>query len=123
MPGRTNGMLASPWLDSTRAIADNSASGRNARAVAARIRAEADSERRRIERELHDGTQQDLVALAVNLQLARELADADPPAAKSLLEELRDDVQKRSTVFACSRTMSIRRCFLSWASPVFCADR
>jgi glucose-6-phosphate-specific signal transduction histidine kinase len=61
--------------------------------LAARLTAAADAERRRIERDLHDGAQQDLVALAVNLQLARELADTDLAATKSLLEELRRDVQ------------------------------
>ena len=48
----------------------------------------------RIERELHDGPQQDLVALAVNLQLARRLVDADPAAATALLDEMRRDVQE-----------------------------
>jgi signal transduction histidine kinase len=52
-----------------------------------------DAERRRIERQLHDGPQQALVALAVNLQLARDLLDSDPAAAKELLEEMGGDVQ------------------------------
>ena len=46
------------------------------RASRARIAAAADAERRRIERALHDGVQQDLIALAVNLELARELGHA-----------------------------------------------
>ncbi len=54
----------------------------------------ADAERRTIERELHDGPQQHLVALAVNLQLARRLVDVDPAAAGTLLDELRRDVQE-----------------------------
>jgi signal transduction histidine kinase len=62
--------------------------------LAARLSAAADAERRRIERDLHDGAQQDLVALAVNLQLAQALADDDVTAAKSLLDELRRDVQE-----------------------------
>lgn len=49
--------------------------------------------RQRIERELHDGLQQDLVALIVKLQLARRLVDTDPAAAKELLEELRAEAQ------------------------------
>jgi hypothetical protein len=49
-------------------------------------------ERRAIERALHDGVQQHLVALAVNLQLARELCDSDPAAVKSFLAELGADV-------------------------------
>ena len=43
----------------------------------------ADGDRRRIERELHDGVQQHLVALAVNLQLVERLVDDDPVAAKA----------------------------------------
>jgi signal transduction histidine kinase len=54
----------------------------------------ADAERRRIERDLHEGVQQHLVALAVNLQLAGELTDADPAAAKTLLAEMGRDVQQ-----------------------------
>jgi signal transduction histidine kinase len=52
-----------------------------------------DADRRRIERDLHDGPQQHLIALAVNLQLARDLVDADPLAAKALLEDIGREVQ------------------------------
>jgi signal transduction histidine kinase len=54
----------------------------------------ADADRRRIERELHDGPQQHLVALAVNLQHARELVDVDPAAARTVLEEMGHHVQE-----------------------------
>ena len=54
----------------------------------------ADAERQRLERDLHEGVQQLLVALAVNLQLAESLLHSDPVAAKTLLEELRGDVQQ-----------------------------
>jgi signal transduction histidine kinase len=54
----------------------------------------ADAERRTLERDLHEGVQQQLVALAVNVQLATELVDTDPSAAKALLEELGRDVQQ-----------------------------
>jgi signal transduction histidine kinase len=64
------------------------------RASRARLVAAADAERRRIERELHDGTQQHLVAIAVNVQLARHLADSDLAAAKELLEEIGRDVRQ-----------------------------
>src|SRR2546425_5672749 len=60
----------------------------------ARVVAAADAERRRIERDLHDGAQQHLVALAVNLQLALQLADTDSAAAKALLEEMSADVRE-----------------------------
>jgi len=64
------------------------------RASRARLAAVADEERRRIERDLHDGTQQHLVALAVNLELARQLVDGDPTAARALLDELGQDVRE-----------------------------
>lgn len=64
------------------------------RASGERLVLAADADRRRIERDLHDGVQQHLVALAVNLQLAGRLADADPAAAKALLEEMGRDVQQ-----------------------------
>lgn len=46
-----------------------------------------EAERRRIERDLHDGAQQRLVALAMNLGMAREKFDKDPEAARALMEE------------------------------------
>lgn len=51
-----------------------------------------DADRRRIERELHDGPQQQLVALAVKVQHARRLVDTDPGAAGALLDEMRREV-------------------------------
>ena len=54
----------------------------------------ADADRRQIERQLHDGVQQHLVALAVNLQLAERLVDNDPVAAKTALQELGRDVKQ-----------------------------
>jgi signal transduction histidine kinase len=59
----------------------------------ARIVAAANAERRRIERNLHDGAQQHLVALAVKVRLARQLAERDPVKANSLLEELGGDLE------------------------------
>jgi signal transduction histidine kinase len=59
----------------------------------ARIVATADAERRRIERNLHDGAQQHLVALAVNLRLARDFVDDDPETASAMLEELATSIR------------------------------
>jgi signal transduction histidine kinase len=64
------------------------------RASRERLVLAADADRRKIERELHEGVQQHLVALAVNLQLAGQLLDGDAAAAKELLEEMRRDVQE-----------------------------
>jgi signal transduction histidine kinase len=47
----------------------------------------AEYERRQIERNLHDGAQQRLVALAMGLGMAKEKLDADPDAARQLVEE------------------------------------
>jgi signal transduction histidine kinase len=62
------------------------------RASRARVVAAADAERRRIERDLHDGAQQHLVALGVQLRVARELAETDPARARAVLEELAGEV-------------------------------
>jgi signal transduction histidine kinase len=64
------------------------------RASRARVVTAADAERRRIERDLHDGAQQHLVSLAVNLRLARELAESDPAEARAVLDELGVEVQE-----------------------------
>jgi signal transduction histidine kinase len=58
----------------------------------ARIVASGDAERRKIERNLHDGAQQHLVALAVKLRLIQRLAEADPAKAIAMVEEARADV-------------------------------
>ncbi|HET6790390.1 MAG TPA: histidine kinase [Actinomycetota bacterium] len=50
-----------------------------------------DEERRRLERNLHDGAQQQLVALAVKLRLAEQVADHDPAKVKELLTGLQSD--------------------------------
>ena len=59
----------------------------------ARIVASGDAERRRVERDLHDGAQQHLVALAINLRLARDIVTEDPDGAGEMLGQLADDVQ------------------------------
>ena len=95
-------VLAAPWI--ARAVAN--AEGRLAAnllgpseraALANRIDelsarreqlvAVVEAERRRIERDLHDGAQQRLVALAMNLGMAKDKFDKDPPAARVLLDE------------------------------------
>jgi signal transduction histidine kinase len=59
----------------------------------ARIVASGDAERRRVERDLHDGAQQHLVALAINIRLARDIVADDPAGADEMLGQLADDVQ------------------------------
>jgi len=57
-----------------------------------RLVAAADAERRRIERNLHDGAQQHLVALSVKVRLLEQFAQRDPERAKSLMNQLQEDV-------------------------------
>ena len=64
------------------------------RASRSRVVTAADAERRRIERDLHDGVQQHLVGLAVHLRVARDLTDESPEQARAVLDGLGDDVQE-----------------------------
>jgi signal transduction histidine kinase len=64
------------------------------RASRARIVEAGDAQRRRIERDLHDGAQQHRVALAVSVNLARQIADSDPDSAKAMLEQIGSDLQE-----------------------------
>ena len=57
----------------------------------ARIIAAADAERRRIERDLHDGAQQRLVALSLTLGMAESRLKADPDAAAELISQAREE--------------------------------
>ena len=59
----------------------------------ARIVASGDAERRRVERDLHDGAQQHLVALAVTLRLATDIIADDPAAGIEMLGQMAQDVQ------------------------------
>jgi len=59
------------------------------RASRARIVEATQAERRRIERDLHDGTQQRLVSIAMTLGLADSRFDHDPVGSRSLLDEAR----------------------------------
>jgi signal transduction histidine kinase len=58
-----------------------------------RIIAAADAERRRIERDLHDGAQQRMVSLAVKLGLAQARVGTDPDEAARLIAEAREEAQ------------------------------
>jgi signal transduction histidine kinase len=51
-------------------------------------------ERRRIERDLHDGAQQRLVSLAMELGMAKEKMATDPDAARKLVEEAHGEAKR-----------------------------
>ena len=64
------------------------------RDASARILAAADDERRRIERDLHDGAQQRLVALNVLLGVVESKLDTDPGGAAPLVARARQEAQE-----------------------------
>lgn len=64
------------------------------RASRTRIVAAGDAERRKLERNLHDGAQQHLVALAVKLRLAKDAVADDPTDAEAMIDEIRGNLQE-----------------------------
>jgi signal transduction histidine kinase len=54
-------------------------------------------QRRRLERDLHDGAQQRLVSLALTLRLAQERIDRDPRGADELLSRSREELDEALT--------------------------
>ena len=62
------------------------------RASRARIVAAADEARRKLERDLHDGAQQRLVSMALDVRVARRRLDDDPASAGPFLDRLGDDL-------------------------------
>jgi signal transduction histidine kinase len=64
------------------------------RSARQRILEAAEEERRRIERDLHDGAQQRMVAVAVTLGLAEAQLATDPEGAAKLLAQARVDAQE-----------------------------
>ena len=62
------------------------------RASRSRIVAAADDARRMLERNLHDGAQQRLVALSLTLRLAQGKLAGDPVAAETILESAREEL-------------------------------
>jgi signal transduction histidine kinase len=59
-----------------------------------RLVAAQDHERRRLERDLHDGAQQHLVALKTRLALAQRLTDRDPGKAEQLIANLEQEADE-----------------------------
>lgn len=86
---RNAGLAAelSARLDEIRIQADELAASRS------RIVHAQEAERRRIERDIHDGVQQEVVALIAGLRLARNQLDRDPGAAAATLAGLQSTVK------------------------------
>jgi signal transduction histidine kinase len=60
----------------------------------ARLVEVGDAERRRLERNLHDGAQQRLVSVALELSMVRTKLESDPQAARELLSTAQDDLAR-----------------------------
>jgi signal transduction histidine kinase len=100
-------LVLAPWVTVALAHLDAAAGrrflGRDRNALEARVSEletsrtaavdSAEAERRRIERDLHDGAQQRLVALAMDLGVARERLEDDPEAGRQLVAEAHDEVK------------------------------
>jgi signal transduction histidine kinase len=85
------GTYAVMALDNHQLVARVRSSLREVQDSRTRIVASADAERRRIERDLHDGAQQRLVALRIKLELAEEMLLQDPRRGRELLREIGDE--------------------------------
>ncbi len=81
------GMLGSDVTARVRSLTES-------RAAAVDLAAE---DRRRIERDLHDGVQQRLVSLAMDLGRAKEKLDTDPERAKELVDEAHEEAKRAIT--------------------------
>jgi PAS domain S-box-containing protein len=75
-----------------RDITDRKAAEAEVKASRTRIVRAADESRRRLERDLHDGAQQRLVELALDLRMARARLDEDLDEARSLLDTALEDL-------------------------------
>ncbi len=96
------------WHSRTRGSTRSARAARDGQGVAGADRAAADEERRRIERDLHDGAQQRLVALALELRSAqRRLGAEADPELDACSRRRRTSSRSRSRSCASSRTASI----------------
>lgn len=85
---RSAGAAASLALRNRRLDAELRAKLAELRASRLRIVQASDDARRRLERDLHDGAQQHLVSMALNLRLARDSVESDPHGAAELIDQV-----------------------------------
>jgi signal transduction histidine kinase len=86
------GAAAALALENERLNAELRARLEDLRASRTRIVEAAEMERRRVERNLHDGAQQRLVSIAMSLGLLERKLETDPEAAKPILQDAREDL-------------------------------
>lgn len=75
-----------------RDISDKVAAAAEQRSLRRRLVSSADAERQRLVRDLHDGAQQRLIAVAMNLQLVKEQVATDPDLARTELDEASNEL-------------------------------
>src|SRR5205823_775184 len=83
---RAVGAAAALTLENERLDAELRAHVEELRASRARIVTAGYAERRRLERDLHDGAQQRLMALGINLRMARDQIGSDAQEAATLID-------------------------------------
>jgi signal transduction histidine kinase len=95
-PGHVRGVGAAAGLalEKQRLEAELRSKVGELRASRHRILQEASAERRRLERDLHDGAQQRLVSLALNLRVAQGRVASDPDTASELLREAGGELEE-----------------------------
>ena len=96
LPGATQNHLAA-FADLVAVSIANSESRAEVAASRARVVATADETRRRIERDLHDGPQQRLIALQMELRSAERLVPPDSPALDARLSRAVNDLHEVGT--------------------------
>ncbi len=94
---RLTAAAASMALEHARLQAEVQAQLEQVRASRARIVEAGDAERRRLERDLHDGAQQRLVTLSLALGMARDRAAAADPELGSLIESASKEAREALT--------------------------
>jgi len=85
---RAAGRAAALWLERERLEVEGRARIRDLRESRARLVEAGDAERRRIERDLHDGAQHRLAALLLQVQIGRRTFVADEPAREAMLTDI-----------------------------------
>jgi signal transduction histidine kinase len=91
---REAGAAAALGLENARLEAELRAKVEELRASRARLVEVGLRQRRRLERDLHDGAQQRLVSLALSLRLLEDKVDSDPAASHQLLARSRKELEE-----------------------------
>ncbi|HEX5592715.1 MAG TPA: histidine kinase [Solirubrobacterales bacterium] len=112
--GRADEITSALGAENEQLTAELEAKVEELRASRHRIVEAGYAERRRVERDLHDGAQQRLMALTMTLRLAREKLDGDPGTSAELLDEAMEEL--------AAATAELRE-FARGIHPVVLSDR